>query len=139
MRSLLLVLLLSATATADTYKVYASYGIEVDSDKPCGPATRAELAKFVTHGLELAITADAFSYFRRDELYDYPSHKRYVQEDGTTIGIWYQGRRSIVIQSTPQRNGEVSVTVTFLVEKDAKKRDAVSCFEQWVGARGVRK
>lgn len=141
MRSLSFLFLLWFTissAHADTYKVYASYAVAAESDKPCGPATKAEIGQFMTSGLELTLTDAVFSYFQRDSRYEgTSSDKRYVQ-DGTTYGIWHRGRRSIVIQVSPKKNGDVSVTVTFLVEKDANKRDQVSCFEQWIGARGVR-
>lgn len=126
---------LPTVARAESYVVRASSGELVESPKPCGPLTRDEIWKFVGADLILRTADNSIRYAQTNTTYEgIAADKVYVQ-DGATFGIWYRGRRSIVIALRPlTKIRKLSLVITFLVEKDERSRTEVSCFERWVGS-----
>lgn len=147
-----------ADVHADTFVVRSSLGIPVDvrtlpvPAEPCGPVTKAELEHFVRgpligtkdepkfQNLVLTVTDTSFVYAGLDTTYDgSPADKVLVQDD-SVFGIWHRGRRTIVMTLTKYKKpvGPLRLThslvISFLVEKDEKTRDKVSCMERWAGS-----
>lgn len=165
MRSLLLVLgfLFGATeASGKPLQVFGSYGELVDSQRRCGPVTRAEIWRWFPGGMGLRLELEVdrativpVSDTERRECSaatgatcETSPIKKPLASDkaipsvGRVDYIWNLGKRSIVIAVFPERTamGRIVRTVWFsmLVESDTVSRDQVSCFERWVGTADVR-
>ena len=135
--SLLLACLLSVHARADSFRVRLADGLLMNSPKECGPVTRDEIEALIAADLQLHVTGEDVRYTQRDSTYEgYVADKVYTNDNGT-IGIWYRGRRSIVMdlrQLKKPTNGYTHfLAISFVVEKDQNKRSEVSCFERWEG------
>ncbi len=141
----LVLLCVPSFASAETIRVYGSYGlIEFDgvpvSPKPCGPETRDIIRKYMEGGLPIIIGKPEMSAFlNREERRMIPTSRTFTDNLGRQVGVWNLGKRSLVIAVGPRRHGKLlparyrNVTITLLVEVDADKRDQVSCFERWDG------
>ena len=135
--SLVFVCLLSSTAHADSFRVRFTDGLIAPSPKPCGPVTRDEIEALIESDLRLHVAGEDVRYSQRDSTYEgVTADKVYVSDKGT-VGIWYRGRRSVVMDLrqlvTPANGYTHFLAISFIVEKDEKKRSEVSCFERWEG------
>lgn len=137
----LAVMVVARVASADTYYFWVIDGRYERSRSPCAdegrpnPGRRA-IIDFV--GPETFVTedSDGISLLRiaqtkdRARTIDRPQ-KRLVGPNGERIGIWYQGMRTWIVTLYPELS-PAFVSVTLVIERDAKRKGTPVCYERFV-------
>ncbi len=118
----------SAADHVERLLVRPSYGEMIASPNPCGPSTQTSVWRLIATTASIRIDSDAMVLEPRPGALLRSSDKL-LRNGATTLGLFYSGKRTIVVAALPDH----ILSFTLLVESDMQKRDQVSCFERWIG------